>query len=160
TTKTALLVAAGQTGALMTPAAILSKGVIKAMFIAKLKGTIAPMIAVLLVGTGSLVYCAGAGGQSAQTQEKALSPLEALRKENELLKVNLRVTLEKIQAMESELKRLRGQAQVNAQWFVPQNVFDPTAPRVEQFTPTVDALILKPESVTNQDVVRQDMNAK
>jgi hypothetical protein len=40
--------------------------------------------------------------------DKPLTELEALRKENELLKVNLHVLLEKVKAQEAELRALRG----------------------------------------------------
>jgi RNA polymerase sigma factor (sigma-70 family) len=152
TVKAALVVAAGQVGALMTPAAILSQGVIKAMFIAKLKTTVATVFAVLLLGTGGLVYCAGGGGQAVQSQERALNPLEALRKENELLKINLRVTLEKIQAMEVELKRLKGQAQVDRLSLNPDAALEKWL-RVELLNNGVDRAIGRPESAVNKDVI-------
>jgi RNA polymerase sigma factor (sigma-70 family) len=128
TTKAALLVAAGQLGALVTPAAILSKGVIKAMFISKLKGTLAAVCTVLVLGAGSLVY-SQSGGRAGNPAEKTLTPLEALRRENELLKLNLRVTLEKIQAMEAEIKNLKVQARTGATrnhdtGFIVETVFD------------------------------------
>jgi regulation of enolase protein 1 (concanavalin A-like superfamily) len=43
-----------------------------------------------------------------QDGDKAKAELEKLRKENELLKLNLKVTLEKVQALEAELRTLRG----------------------------------------------------
>jgi hypothetical protein len=46
----------------------------------------------------------------AAPEGKPASELEALRKENELLKLNLQVVLEKVRAQEAELKSLRGQA--------------------------------------------------
>src|SRR5262245_65748478 len=39
---------------------------------------------------------------------KPLTELEALRKENELLKLNLEVVLEKVRAQEAELRTFRG----------------------------------------------------
>jgi RNA polymerase sigma factor (sigma-70 family) len=145
TAKAALAVAAGQSGALLTTAAILSKGVIKAMFIAKLKGTLAPVFAVLMLGTGSLVYCAGGGSPSAKGQEKTRSPLEALRKENELLKINLRITLEKIQAMEVELKQLKGT----------RGPLESFSTRVGDLYPYTQALILDSQKLEAQDLLIQ-----
>jgi hypothetical protein len=64
-----------------------------------------------LLGVGGLVYNAELvpGGARAADEAKPKSELEKLRKENELLKMNLQVTLEKIIAQEDELKKLRGQ---------------------------------------------------
>ena len=56
------------------------------MFLAKLKATVATLMVVAVLG-GGLVY-SGSGGGPAKPQNE----LEALRRENELLKVNLRVS--------------------------------------------------------------------
>jgi RNA polymerase sigma factor (sigma-70 family) len=108
TVKAANLVAAGELAAVSTPAAILSKGVVKAMFLAKLKAAVVTAVVVAAVGVSVLVCRAGGSGTA---QAAPPNELEALRKENELLKVNLRVTLEKIKAQEDELAALKGQAQ-------------------------------------------------
>jgi hypothetical protein len=87
------------------------------MSLAKLKTAIGTSIVVLAIGVGSLVYNAELipGGVRAAEGSKPKSELDSLRKENELLKVNLQVTLEKIQAQEAELVKLRGQvAKVNS----------------------------------------------
>jgi RNA polymerase sigma factor (sigma-70 family) len=105
TTKAALLVAAGQTAVAATPAAVLMKEVLKTMFLAKLKTVVATAFILVALGVGGLVYRASgepAGG-------KPLSEIEALRKENELLKLNLQVVLEKVRAQESELQDLKKQ---------------------------------------------------
>src|SRR5581483_1712597 len=99
---TALLVAAGE---FTTPAALLSKGVLKVMFLAKLKTAVSSVLVAMVLGVGGFVYCAG-GGQ-ASPPNKPPNELEALRRENELLKVNLRVTLEKIQALEADVRGLK-----------------------------------------------------
>jgi len=72
------------------------------MFLAKLKATVATVAVLALLGVGGFVYSGGG-------QTKRPSELEALRKENQLLKVNLRVTLEKIQTLEKELALFKGQ---------------------------------------------------
>jgi hypothetical protein len=63
------------------------------------------------LGTGGLVY--RAAGQSPAApghgEGKPLSELEVLRKENELLKLNLQVVLEKIRSQEADLRSLRAQ---------------------------------------------------
>jgi RNA polymerase sigma factor (sigma-70 family) len=110
TTKSALLVAAGQTAALSTSISLIMKGATQAMFLAKLKATLATITA-LVLGAGALVYCAS--GQTGGTT-KPRNELEALRHENELLKINLRVTLEKIKALESEVTALKTQPKATA----------------------------------------------
>jgi RNA polymerase sigma factor (sigma-70 family) len=113
TAKAAALVAAGQLAAVATPAALLTKGVLKTMFLAKLKAA-AVMVAVLaaLGVSGFVCYTSGGSGTAlAAPPEKAPNELEELRKENDLLKINLRVTLEKIKAQEAELLALKDQVQ-------------------------------------------------
>ena len=98
TVNGAKLVAAGQLTAISSSVTTLMKIGAKAMFLAKLKATVATLMVVTVLG-GGLVYSGSGGGQA-----KPKNELEALRRENELLKVNLRVTLEKIEALEKQLK--------------------------------------------------------
>jgi hypothetical protein len=103
------LAAAGQLTASI-PAAALMRGVLQSMFIAKLKLIAGAMMVVTALGTTGLVY--RAAGQPAPAEPrragKPLSEVEALRRENELLKLNLEVVLEKVRAQEAELRALRG----------------------------------------------------
>jgi RNA polymerase sigma factor (sigma-70 family) len=119
TAKAATLVAAGQFIGVSVPAVGLMKGAMKTMFLAKLKTVIGTSIVAVALGVGGLIYNAELvpGGAQAADGANPKSELEKLRKENELLKMNLQVTLEKIIAQEDELKKLRGQsekAKVNA----------------------------------------------
>jgi RNA polymerase sigma factor (sigma-70 family) len=98
----AKLVAAGQLAAISSSITVLLKIGAKAMFLAKLKATLAAVTVLAFVG-GGIVYSGGSG----QPQPK--NELEALRRENELLKVNLRVTLEKIESLEKQLTAFKGQ---------------------------------------------------
>jgi hypothetical protein len=111
TAKAATLIAAGQFAGVSAPAVMLMKGAMKSMFLAKLKTVIGTSIVALALGMGGLVYNAEVipGGARAADGDKPKSELDTLRKENELLKVNLQVTLEKIQAQGAELIKLRGQ---------------------------------------------------
>jgi hypothetical protein len=72
------------------------------------------------LGAGGLVYQAGVGPATARAGAPAAKPaseLEALRKENELLKLNLQVVLEKVRAQEAEIRTLKGQAwATSARW--------------------------------------------
>jgi RNA polymerase sigma factor (sigma-70 family) len=115
TVRAALLVAAGQAAGVATPAALLMRGVMKAMFIEKLKATVATLVAVVALGAVGLACRVGGGPLAAQPAAsgagRPLSEVEALRKENELLKLNLQVVLEKVRAQETELRALRGRAE-------------------------------------------------
>jgi RNA polymerase sigma factor (sigma-70 family) len=108
TVKAAVLVAAG----VATPAAALMNEVLKAMLMTKLKLATTGLVAVVLLGAGGVAY--RAAGQAAPTGgpegPKPRTEVEALRHENELLKLNLEVVLEKVRAQEAELKAFRGRA--------------------------------------------------
>lgn len=109
TVKTAALVAAGEWTAVSGASVILMKGVLKSMFVAKLKLMVGAVMVVTALGASGLVY--RAAGQSAPAEKrsegKPLSEAERLRHENELLKVNLEVVLEKVRAQETELRTLK-----------------------------------------------------
>jgi len=110
TVQAALLVAAGQLAAVSTQTALLMKGVLKAMFVQKLKVIGAAVLVAVALGAGGLAYQAAepAGpGKTTPQGAKAASELEALRKENELLRLNLLVLLEKIRAQEAEVATLK-----------------------------------------------------
>ncbi|SRR5579883_264892 len=110
TSKAAVLVAAGEFTAVSASSAVLMKGVMKSMFIAKLKMVIGVVMIATALGASGLVY--RATGQAPVPAEKRgdrkpLSELDRLRHENELLKVNLEVVLEKVRAQDAELRSLR-----------------------------------------------------
>jgi RNA polymerase sigma factor (sigma-70 family) len=110
TTKAAVLVAAGEFTAVSASSAILMKGVMKSMFIAKLKLIVGAVMIVTALGASGLAYRAtGQAPVSAEKRgdRKPMSELERLRHENELLKVNLEVVLEKVRAQDAELRTLR-----------------------------------------------------
>jgi len=77
------------------------------------------LLTVAVLGATGLAYRAGAQALPQVENpplprvEKPRSELEALRRENELLKVNLEVVLEKVRAQENELRALRGAASNN-----------------------------------------------
>jgi hypothetical protein len=110
TVRAATLVAAGQLAAVTTPAALLTKGVLKTMLMMKLKLALGMVMVVAVLGATGVAYRAGAQAPPTDTPrvEKPRSELEALRKENELLKLNLQVVLEKVRAQEAELRAFRG----------------------------------------------------
>jgi RNA polymerase sigma factor (sigma-70 family) len=106
TAKAAHLAAAGHLVGISTSVLALMKGAMKIMLIAKLKATIATLMVLAAVGAGSLIVFGGNGHAQAPAS-KTPTELELLRKENELLKLNLRVTLEKIQNLESTVAALK-----------------------------------------------------
>jgi RNA polymerase sigma factor (sigma-70 family) len=113
TVKTATLVAVGQ-GAGATPAALLMNEVLKVMLLTKLKFVMTAMMVAATLVTSSVVYrAAGQSAPSAPGSEvaKPRTELEALRRENALLKLNLEVVLEKVRAQEAELRAFRSGAQ-------------------------------------------------
>ena len=79
------------------------------MLLTKLKLAAAAAL-VLVLGAGGVAF-RPVGPAPARAQapgHKAPSELEALRKENELLKLNLAVVLEKVRVQEAELRALKG----------------------------------------------------
>src|SRR5262249_12917276 len=108
TARVAALVAAGQVAG-STPAGPLMKGGMKTMLMKELRLAACVVMVLVGLGAGGGGYQAGAGAGVAQAAppDKPVSELEALRKENELLKLNLQVVLEKVRAQEAEVRGLR-----------------------------------------------------
>jgi RNA polymerase sigma factor (sigma-70 family) len=118
TATIAVQFASGQSGAMASSAAALTKGVLKVMFLSKLKTVVGTMMIAVALAVGCFAYQASAGSQNAtfisaspRGDEKGRDELEALRRENEELKLNLRVTLEKIKALEMEVHSLKDRAE-------------------------------------------------
>ena len=110
TVQAASLAAAGRLASVRAGVVLLTKGVLRAMWISKLKMAAVVLAATVVIGTGGLLY-RGARGSAVQAADGAPPPneLEALRKENELLKLNLEVVLEKVRAQECELAALKAE---------------------------------------------------
>jgi RNA polymerase sigma factor (sigma-70 family) len=102
TVRAASLAAAGRLTA-TAGAAALSNGVIKAMWMTKLKIGAAVLALAATAGAGGIVYRGGSAPAAGAAEAAPASELETLRKENELLKVNLKVLLEKVKAQEAEI---------------------------------------------------------
>jgi RNA polymerase sigma factor (sigma-70 family) len=103
TIRAAVSAAAGKMAAAPAGAAVLAKRVIRAMWTTKLKAAAVVLAVAATVGAGGLVY-RGVGGPAAQAADGPAAPTETdtLRKENELLKLNLQVVLEKLRAQEAK----------------------------------------------------------
>jgi RNA polymerase sigma factor (sigma-70 family) len=110
TAKAAVLVAAGHLAAVAAPVAVLTRGALRAMFLTKLKLVAGVVLVVAALGAGGLAFrgqSAGAAQAEKRSPGKPQTEAEALRKEIELLRLNLQVVLEKVQAQEAELRALR-----------------------------------------------------
>jgi hypothetical protein len=92
----------------------LSKEVLTKMFLAKLKLVVGSVLVVAALGAGGVAYQVGGPRPAQAADGKPLSELEALRKENELLRYNLQVILEKSRAQEAELRAMKDQAAASA----------------------------------------------
>jgi RNA polymerase sigma factor (sigma-70 family) len=102
--------AAGQL-TVSAPVSLLMKGVFGNMFLKKLKLVLGVVMLVGVLGATGLAYRAGGRATAADKPDvgKPTSEVEALRKEVELLRLNLLVVLEKVRAQEAELRAFRGQ---------------------------------------------------
>jgi RNA polymerase sigma factor (sigma-70 family) len=109
TVRSATWVAAGQAAA-ATPAALLMNEVLKAMLMTKLKLAVAGMMVMVALGASGLLYRA-AGQSEGKQPARPRTEVEALRHENELLKFNLELVLEKCRAQEAQLRALRDEKQ-------------------------------------------------
>jgi RNA polymerase sigma factor (sigma-70 family) len=110
TARAAGLVAAGHLAAVSAPVAVLTTGVLRAMFLAKAKVVFAAVVLVAALGAGGVAYRSDsvwAGQAEPPSKAKPRTELEALRRENELLKLNLEVVLEKVRTQEQELRGFR-----------------------------------------------------
>ncbi len=112
TTKAAVLIAAGQAAAVTTPAAFLMNEVLKAMLLTKLKFAVTAVMVTVALGASGFIY--RAAGEGAPPPGKPANELEALRRENELLKLNLEVVLEKVRALDTEVRTLKGRQAAKA----------------------------------------------
>ncbi len=106
--------AAAQQTVLSHSVEFLVKGALKTMLLAKLKVAVRAVVVLATLGASGWIYQAS-GQQLGQPQSewkvrsKPKNELEALRRENELLKLNLEVVLEKVRAQAAELQKLKTQ---------------------------------------------------
>jgi hypothetical protein len=77
----------------------------------KVKVVLGSVLGLLVFAVAGAAFQAGSGPVGGKEKGRPLTEVEALRKENELLKVNLQVVLEKVQAQEAQLRVLRGKAE-------------------------------------------------
>ncbi len=103
-------VAAGRT-IVSSGVAALVKGVLTTMLLKKLKTGLLIALVVGVLGAGGNIFRGALGTEArAADESKARSPIDDLRHENELLRLNLHVLLEKVHAQESELLALKSRA--------------------------------------------------
>jgi RNA polymerase sigma factor (sigma-70 family) len=116
TVKAAALAAAGSAAAVSTQTAALMSEVLQVMLLTKLKVAMATAMVVIMLGAGGLVYRAAGQAPAGDKSDgsRSRTELETLRRENDLLKLNLEVVLEKVRAQETELRTLRGKVHAAA----------------------------------------------
>jgi RNA polymerase sigma factor (sigma-70 family) len=144
TAKAALLVAAGQMAAVSTPAVLLMKGVMKAMLLKKLRLAVGAVMVLAALGAVGVGYQAGGGFGAAQAAppDKPAGELEALRRENELLRLNLLVVLEKVCAQEAELQSVRKQVAAKGRPTTDSERFYPLVGRARLVTDNLGSHLL------------------
>ncbi len=107
TAKAAVQFVSGQSAALALPAAALTTRVMKTMLMTKLKMITASALMALAIGASGLAYYATIGAGTALAQDgNAKSELEALRKENDLLRRSLELALDKVRTQETSLREM------------------------------------------------------
>jgi RNA polymerase sigma factor (sigma-70 family) len=110
TARVATLVLTGELASVSGPVAVLVKGALKTMFVARFKMVgVLFLVACLTLGAGSVAYHP-VEAQNAAPAVRPLNELEALRRENALLKLNLEVVLEKVRAQANELEMVKQKA--------------------------------------------------
>jgi RNA polymerase sigma factor (sigma-70 family) len=109
TAKAAALVAVGRWAMIPASVAVLTKGALKAMFMAKLKVVGGALVlTVLAIGVLGGVY-SPVVAQNPPSAGKPATELDTLRKENELLKLNLQIVLEKNLSLQAELHAVKAE---------------------------------------------------
>jgi RNA polymerase sigma factor (sigma-70 family) len=102
--------AAGTSVVVSSTVSLLTNGALKTMLLKKLKLVLALVLVAGVLSATGLLYRTGGQATAADkpTVGKPTSEVEALRKEVELLHLNLLVVLEKVRSQEEELRALRG----------------------------------------------------
>jgi RNA polymerase sigma factor (sigma-70 family) len=151
TAKAAAAFAAGHVAGVSTTVIVLTEGVLKTMFLSKLKAITLALLVVATLGMGGIAY---RSASAQEAQRKPHNELDALRRENELLRVNVEVLLEKVRSQEAEIKSLKSHAQAAVQAGSPAltNIFNADGsalqgsvraiygqPALNEFTWNVDA---------------------
>jgi hypothetical protein len=103
TAKAAALVAAGRAAA--TPATLLMNEVLRAMLVTKLKLVAVAALAVVLLGAGGVAF--RAAGQAPGGGSRPLTDLEVLRREVQILKLQVELLQNKVHAQEVALRALQ-----------------------------------------------------
>jgi RNA polymerase sigma factor (sigma-70 family) len=145
TVRAATLVAAGQAAGAATPAAILMNEVLKAMLMTKLKVYAAVALVAVLLGTGGLAFRAAGQPPAGErrTPDRPLTDLEMLRREVDILKLQVEVLQEKVRSQGAELRSLKGHAGAAPQTGAAEpRAANTTGPSTDRFTrqPTSDKM--------------------
>jgi RNA polymerase sigma factor (sigma-70 family) len=109
TAKATKAFATGQNTGVSAAVAVLTQGVLKTMTMFHLKAVLVTLTVLVGLGVGGVAYYSPAAAPAAADPQKEL---EALRHENELLKLNLEVVLEKVRSQATEIRSLKAQQPV------------------------------------------------
>jgi RNA polymerase sigma factor (sigma-70 family) len=104
TAKATQVFATGQTTGVSGAVAILTQGVLKTMTMYHVKTALVTLTVLVGLGVGGIAYRSAAAPPAQADPPKEL---EALRHENDLLKLNLEVVLEKVRSQANEIKSLK-----------------------------------------------------
>jgi hypothetical protein len=110
TARVATLLLTGEVASLAGPVAVLVKGALTTMFMARFKVVgVLLLVACLTLGAGKVAYHP-VEAQNAAPAGKPVNEFEALRRENALLKLNLEIVLEKVRAQAADLQAMKKDA--------------------------------------------------
>jgi RNA polymerase sigma factor (sigma-70 family) len=132
-------VASGEAAA--ATAVALAKEVMKSMLFVKLKLAFGAVMVVAALGAGGVAYqVSGPRQAQAAPEGRPQSELEALKKENELLRYNLQLVLEQARALEADVRALKEQAKTaKANGGLPLNSAATYTPDLANFIVTFDS---------------------
>jgi RNA polymerase sigma factor (sigma-70 family) len=132
-------------GAVPAEVAALTQGVIKAMFVAKLKGIAWVTMLALAVSVGGvgLTYRTAAAAPQ-EPARAARDDLDALRLEIEALRKSLQATRSRVQALEGEISTLKGRAEAKP---APKATKEVTVTEVKPVLQGRKELVLQPVQV-------------
>jgi RNA polymerase sigma factor (sigma-70 family) len=109
TAKAAVLVVAGKSAAVATPAALLMNEVLGAMLMSKLKTYMAVALVAVALGIGGLAYRA-AGQGTGRPEARPLTDVEVLQREMAILKAQVELLQDQARRQQADLRALQGRA--------------------------------------------------
>jgi RNA polymerase sigma factor (sigma-70 family) len=106
TARAAVLVVAGKSAAVATPAALLMNEVLGAMLMSKLKTYVAVALVAVALGIGGLAYRAAGQGTS-RPEARPLTDVEVLQREVAILRAQMALLQDQVRGQQAELRALK-----------------------------------------------------